>query len=254
MLKRRQSGFSLAEMAIVLVIVGILMASGLGALSSQMSNQRFKESKQMLDRANEALIGFALANNRLPCPADPVLANSAALAGKEARNDGSVASTAYRCKMVYGDLPWVDLGLPEVDAWGRRLKYQVTTFPTGASPYSSDLAGRNDAGTPNCGSAAVRPCFNLNTVGTISVYSASSRDGNSVASVKRISDAAAVIFSEGPNGAGSGADELENRDAAADGTTPRFVQDSPDANFDDLLVWLATPTLFYRLATAERLP
>jgi prepilin-type N-terminal cleavage/methylation domain-containing protein len=253
MLKRWQHGFSLAEMAIVLLIVGILMASGLGALSSQMNNQRFKETKQMLDRANEALIGFALANNRLPCPADPALANSSASAGKESRN--GAGTNAYRCTMAYGDLPWVDLGLPELDSWGRRLKYQVTTFPTGGvSSYVSDLAGRNDAGTPNCGSAAVRPCFTLGTVGKISVYSASSRDGTAVTAVKRIDDAAAIIFSEGPNGAGSGADELENRDAAADGTTPRFVQDAADANFDDLLVWLPTTTLFYRLATAERLP
>jgi hypothetical protein len=115
------------------------------------------------------------------------------------------------------------------------------------------LAGRNDAGV-TCGSAALKPCFTLATVGKINVYSASSRDGVALTAVKRIDDAAAIIFSEGPNGSGTSADELENRDFVADGTTPRFVQDTPDANFDDLLVWLPTTVLMYRMAAAERLP
>ncbi|QKJ66679.1 type II secretion system protein [Deefgea piscis] len=247
-------GFSLLEMAIVLLVVGILMAAGLGALNVQISQRRWNETQQMLRAANEALIGFALSNNRLPCPADPSLANTAANAGKEARN--GAGANAYRCSLVFGDLPWQDLGLPELDAWGGRLQYQVTTSTTGGagSSYANDLAGRDDAGTPNCGSSAMKPCFTLATLGKIAVYSASRRDGQAVSAIKRIDDAAAVVFSGGPNGVGSSADELENRDAIADGSTPRFVQDAPDAEFDDLLTWLPTTILYYRLVSAERLP
>nr|WP_314901054.1 type II secretion system protein [uncultured Deefgea sp.] len=239
MLVHWQRGFSLAEMAIVLVIVGVLMASGLGALSSQMSNQRLKETKQMLERANEALIGFALANNRLPCPADS--------AGLEARNPSG--ANMNRCVSAYGDLPWQSLGLPELDSWGRRLKYQVTAYPV-VSGVKDDLAGIDLTSTPNCGLAAVKPCFGLEDAGNIAVHSVSTRDGVSVPSRKLVGDAAAVIFSEGPNGAGTLADELENRGL----TVQKFVQDTPDANFDDILVWLPTTQLMYRLATAERLP
>jgi prepilin-type N-terminal cleavage/methylation domain-containing protein len=237
MLVHWQRGFSLAEMAIVLVIVGVLMASGLGALSSQMSNQRLKETKQMLERANEALIGFALANNRLPCPADS--------AGLEARN--SSGANINRCVSAYGDLPWQSLGLPELDSWGRKFKYQVTTYPV---DIKNDFAGMDKTSTPNCGLSALKPCFGLEDAGNIAVHSASTRDGVGVTSRKLVGDAAAVIFSEGPNGAGTSEDELENRGV----TAQRFVQDTPDANFDDILVWLPTTQLMYRLATAERLP
>ena len=238
-----QRGFSLAEMAIVLVIVGILMASGLGALSTQLSQQRFRETKQMLERANEALIGFALINNRLPCPAD----NS----GVEAKNLSG--ANINRCVTAYGDLPWQTLGLPELDAWGRRLKYQVTAYPL-VDDIKKDFAGLDLSATPHCGVSALKPCFGLDNAGKLAVYSASTRDGGTVTAQKLVSDAVAVIFSEGPNGAGTSSDELENRDSIADGTTPRFVQDSPDANFDDLLVWLPSTILLYRLAAAERLP
>lgn len=224
MLIHRQRGFSLAEMAIVLVIVGILMASGLGALSSQLSNQRIKETKQMLERANEALLGYALSHNRLPCPADA--------AGLESTR------TAGQCTALYGDLPWQALGLPENDSWGRRLKYRVTsTF------------AKQDA---ICGDTTLSPCFTLQSVGDNTVKSAA---GSYLISTSAA--AAAIIFSEGPNGdnSTSSANETENRDCKSphNATCNKiFVQDSPDANFDDILIWIPTLTLLYRLSVAGK--
>ncbi|WP_027468761.1 type II secretion system protein [Deefgea rivuli] len=226
MLIRQQRGFSLAEMAIVLVIVGILMASGLGALSSQMSNQRLNETKLALDRANEALLGYALSHNRLPCPADN--------AGLELVRNG-----AGDCPQASGNLPWLDLGLPEFDAWGRHLQYRVTPI------FARKTATCGDLATPNSA-----PCFTLQTAGDNTVKSASRRNGAPVTASNLISSAApaaAIIFSEGASGAGAGADELENRNGDV-----KFIQDTPDEDFDDLLVWLPTSTLLYRLSAVGK--
>jgi len=225
MLIDEQRGFSLAEMAIVLVIAGILMASGLGALSSQMSNQRIKETKQMLERANEALLGYALSHNRLPCPADN--------AGVELVRNG-----AGDCPQSSGNLPWLDLGLPEFDAWGRRLQYRVTPV------FARKTASCGDLATPNSA-----PCFSLQSSGDNTVKSASRRNGVAVTATNLISTvpAVAIVFSEGPSGGGAGADEQENRNGDA-----QFVQDTPDDDFDDILVWLPTATLLYRLSAAGK--
>lgn len=225
MLIRCQRGFSLAEMAIVLVIVGILMASGLGALSSQLSNQRIKETKQMIDRANESLLGYALSHNRLPCPADN--------AGLELARNGS-----GDCSQASGNLPWLDLGLPEFDSWGRRLQYRVTPI------FARKTATCGDLATPNSA-----PCFTLLSAGDNTVKSASRRNGAAVTATNLISTvpAVAIVFSEGPTGGGTGADELENRNGDA-----QFVQDTPDDDFDDILVWLPTATLLYRLSVAGK--
>ncbi|QLI80991.1 type II secretion system protein [Chitinibacter fontanus] len=247
---RKQQGFSLAEMAIVLVIIGILLASGLGALSGQLATQRSVETKQMLERANEALLGFALANNHLPCPADPALANTDATAGQEERQPAGDAN-AYRCVRSYGDLPWRDLGLPELDAWGRRLKYAVATNPTGGTAsYTGDFAGSNPTPGTTCGLASNKPCFTLQSGSNLlTLRSATRRDGVAVTSRVLVNNAVVVIFSEGEKGNLSTTDENENRN----GDTS-YRCDTPDLSFDDLMTWLPNSQLLYLAILARKLP
>lgn len=246
MLMRWQRGFSLAEMAIVLVIVGILMASGLGALRGQLSAQRLRESKLMLERANEALLGFALANNRLPCPANNLGVESRDVVTNRCVN-------AVPAFASFGDLPWQTLGLPELDPWGQRLRYQVTTFAAAAPANIGDYAQRNPAATPACGDAIAgqKPCFTLLQSGNLVV--------RNFAGQSLVTNAVAVVFSEGGNGLGTSAQEAENRNADAN-----FVQDvqqdapnpivNPQPVFDDVLIWIPTTILNYRLTNAGRLP
>ncbi|MDP2785976.1 MAG: prepilin-type N-terminal cleavage/methylation domain-containing protein, partial [Sulfurimicrobium sp.] len=61
-------GFTLVEMAIVLIIIGLLLGGLLMPLSAQMEQRRISETQKTLDEINQALIGFAVANKRLPCP------------------------------------------------------------------------------------------------------------------------------------------------------------------------------------------
>jgi prepilin-type N-terminal cleavage/methylation domain-containing protein len=244
-----QRGFTLAEMAIVLLIIGILLASGLGALSGQLATQRHSESKRLLEQANQALLGFALANNHLPCPADPALANTDANAGQQERQAAGNAN-AYRCVRSYGDLPWRELGLPELDAWGRRLKYAVVTSPTGGTAsYAGDFAGSNPTAGTACGLPTNKPCITLQSSANLTIRSATRRDGAAVTSRILVNNAAAVIFSEGEQGALGSTDENENRNGDIN-----YRSDTPDAELDDLISWLPHTTLKYQLVSAKRLP
>jgi len=58
----RAGGFSLVELAIVLIIVALLLSSLLSPLSAQIDQRNYNETQQQISEIREALIGFAVAN------------------------------------------------------------------------------------------------------------------------------------------------------------------------------------------------
>ncbi|HEY9197723.1 MAG TPA: prepilin-type N-terminal cleavage/methylation domain-containing protein [Gammaproteobacteria bacterium] len=129
---RRQTGFTLVEMAVVLVIVGLLLGGLLVPLGTQMENDRRKETAATLDAIREALIGFAVINDaRLPC----------ADTNGDGREDCPSAAM--------GGLPYADLGVSATDAWGNPWRYAVTGAFT--STFALATAGTlNVADTNGC--------------------------------------------------------------------------------------------------------
>ncbi len=124
-----QAGFSLVEMAIVLTIVGVLLAGLLPTLSSQVAQQRRNETQKYMGEVRDALLGFAVTNGRLPCP--------------DTNNDGAAEATctAATPNSQYGTLPYKDLAVTDKDAYGKVLIYAVTpTFAT-AAPFTLATAG-----------------------------------------------------------------------------------------------------------------
>ena len=61
-------GFTLIELAIALAIVSLLLGGISVPLSKRIAEQQYAETQASIDKAMEALIGFALLNQRLPCP------------------------------------------------------------------------------------------------------------------------------------------------------------------------------------------
>lgn len=105
----QQYGFSLVELAIVLVIVALLTSGLLLGISAQRNVAENADAQRQLENVREALLGFAMANGRLPCPADPTLTNADATVGTEDRPNANSA-----CNRIYGVVPWVTLGLPKL--------------------------------------------------------------------------------------------------------------------------------------------
>ncbi len=68
LIQMRSNGFTLIEMAVVLLIIGLLLGGVLAPLSTQIDNDRRKETSNTLKQISDALLGYAVANVRLPCP------------------------------------------------------------------------------------------------------------------------------------------------------------------------------------------
>jgi prepilin-type N-terminal cleavage/methylation domain-containing protein len=222
---RRLRGFSLLEMAIVLVIVGLLLGGLLGSVGALQQRQRLAQTQAQLDEIRDALVAFAAVNGRLPCPADPATPNTTPGAGLER------APTAAGCTGgTSGVLPWATLSLSESDAWGRRFSYRV-----------SAAFARAPAG------------INLTTTGDNVVRNS--------AAVVLAAAVPAVVFSHGENTRGSrgpsgalaagSADAREQENADAD---TEFVADTPAGAYDDLVQWVPGPVLMHRLLQAGTLP
>ena len=238
-------GFTLTELAVVLVIVSILIGGLLVPLSAQIDIRNTRDTRAALSEIREALLGFAAANGRLPCPAPPTTASGVAGAGLDvAPMPGNV------CVNVAGVLPWATLGVAENDAWGRRYSYRVTQAFT-RTPVAPATAG-----------------FSLLSTGNMTIRPAAVSPATVAANVP------AVVISHGKNGNGAyislgtqlplsaDADELENQiinnapGLWIDGGVPtEFVKRAaPTVTADDEVVWISTAVLFNRMISASKLP
>ena len=253
----KQCGFTLTEIAIVLVIVGLLLGGLMIPISTQVDIRYRSDTEKSLADAREALIGFAVVNGRLPCPAD-----RAANVGMEAvtaaggpcactaAGSGIAASGAIACNDtgpsgVSGVLPWATLGLPETDAWGNRFTYRVT------ARFGRVASGQTVFG---CASDPTDPpdqaAFALCSTGDITVEATSG--GVTVASgipaivISHGKSSLGAWNSQGAQIAGAAGDELENADSDTS-----FVSST---NIDDQLIWVSPNLLMNRMIAAGKLP
>jgi prepilin-type N-terminal cleavage/methylation domain-containing protein len=110
----KQAGFSILELAIVLVIVGLLTAASVAMYSEQRIHVKWQEGGAHLKLAKSALLQFAKQNKFLPCP--------------DTDNDGYENRGAIACSAVSGDVPFNELGLTVSDiqdSWGNELIYAI---------------------------------------------------------------------------------------------------------------------------------
>jgi len=66
----KKSGFTLIEMSIVLVIVGLLIGTGAGFIAILAKRAKMLETREIINNSYEAVTGFAMSNKRLPTPAE----------------------------------------------------------------------------------------------------------------------------------------------------------------------------------------
>jgi prepilin-type N-terminal cleavage/methylation domain-containing protein len=226
----RSGGFSLVEMAMVLAIVALLLAGLIPTLSSQMEQQRRSETRKQLEEIQQAMMGYAIINGVLPCPAtqaDPVNANY-----------GMADATCSANAAAEGYLPWKTLGVAETDGWGSKRNSAGDPW-TGYWRYRVD---RNFTGSP----------FTLNTsFGTCPSASSDclaiiNNMGNSITTTTE--RPVAIVFSTGPNLVADG------QNASFEAANGIYQSDVPSPPFDDILVWISRPQLFNRMVTAGKLP
>lgn len=233
---KSHSGFTLIELAIVLVIVTILVGGLAVPLSAQIEARRIGETRKAMEAIHDTLIGYAMSNtvtvggvtrHFLPCP------DTNNDGREETRDAISGACTAER-----GGLPWITLGLKGDDAWGNRYTYAVSPgFSNAKNGFTSDPI----------------------TPATLNVYI----NADCIAPVV-MENVPAVVVSHGPQGRGAlnmnggtplapasvAADERQNLNVASASlpcANTNFVSHNPTANFDDLITWLSSSELFSRV-------
>jgi len=150
----RIAGFTLIEIAIVLVVIGVIMAGSLVGLKPVVENGRTSTTTSKLKRVELALQAYVMQNGCLPCPADGTLASDTDLNAGWSHSDtdyyGPNGPSSRPCTAPGGSacnqnggggaaahpvgvVPWKTLGLREsdiLDAWNSRISYAVDSSLT----------------------------------------------------------------------------------------------------------------------------
>jgi len=274
--KLRQSGFTLVEIAIVLLIVTILLGYSVAMFPLQQELKQYRHVEAEMDSVIEHLIAFAQINGRLPCPDtggdvngtttpgtidgqedfDDIIDNVTGLAG----TDGIIDN----CKAYFGFLPGRTLGINGkyddlgrlVDPWDGGYGYAISEVD-----FTGD--GKIDLVTPNGirdeGMANVTPdlviCDDSPNLGDDLDCTAAGANSDDVIGTN--GEVVAVIISLGKDYEIPATSNIqaENLDDFHDGTQDKVYIFSPRRDdYDDIVRWLSLNLLFSRMIEADQLP
>lgn len=219
-------GFTLAELAIVIVIVTLLLGGLAVPLLTRMEQRNVQRTRTDLEEIKEALIGFAILNGRLPSPAGSA-SNGA---------ESGACATHAACT---GFVPWVTLGTPKLDAWGKIYRYSVT--PGFTSTFTLTTTASKTVRTRDTTGALINLATQLPAV--ILSYGRQGYGHDEAGSAL-------------PDRAQANADEDSNSTATQDFLSRTVTENSAVSGgaFDDQVLWVPASVLFNRLVSAGRLP
>lgn len=253
---KEQRGFSLVELSIVILIMGLILGGIAMPLSVQRENVRIRESRELLSFVEEAIQGYALVNGFLPCPATPA-------------SNGFALPTGNTCAVQHGFVPASTLGLEGsrntdnllLDPWASPIRYSVS---------ASDVDGDGLWDFTNSGE--MRDVTMPNLAPELSVCNTAAG-----ASASACGSAAAtlspgvplIIYSLGKDWASfGGADQNENTGAVLGGGpsgtnyavsgnlvfVTRSRSEQPGNEFDDVLAWISPLSLYHEMVQGGQLP
>ncbi len=281
-----ESGFTLVEIAIVLLIVGVLVGYTAALLPKQQELKKYRAVEQEMDQIIAAIVGFAQVNGRLPCPAIPNTAGD---------EDGGGGGD---CNNYGGFVPVNTLGLTGrtnadslmLDPWGNPYRYYVSNSDFNAAG-GDDFVNSTEMRTVGLVDPNTDGYTDLDGIYLICDDNGTSTDDQCTGAVEVFGTYSAgppvvyggapfVLLSQGKNwnDAAAAGDELENiganltndatlamglgpsgnqyllKDVAGGETT--FVRRTTGFadDFDDVVKWGSPNLLFSKMIEAGQLP
>lgn len=268
------SGFTLIEIAIVLLVITILLGYTVAMFPIQQELKQYRQADREMDDIIEHLIAFAQVNGRLPCPDTGTLPGI--LDGQED------IALAGGCVSYFAWVPRATLGMTGdigniaanngnlLDPWGLGYGYHVSNVDTGPN-------GNVDLVTPN--DIQVEGLVNVNTSlgppslpglrGLIVCNNSPALAANDTACLVGpgittiINNAAVVIVSLGKDGFGGAAAsniQAENVDGFQAAVPTDFIytsaphSETTGAEYDDIVKWISPHLLFSKMIEADQLP
>lgn len=261
---RMQQGFTIIEIAIVLVVVTVLLGYTVAMFPIQQELKQYRKADSEMDRILEHLLAFAQVNGRLPCPDTSgfVIAPAGVVDGLEDRqgiND---------CKAFFGWLPARTLGMNGdynaagnlIDPWGQGYGYAVSGVNVNVSGTNVDFDLVTPNGIRDEGAFNVQAdLFVCNDSATLGVDTDCSPAGANSTVV--VGNVAVVIISLGKDFTFAGMSNIqtENVDDFHNGRIDKVYvaagrSDANNAQYDDIVKWLSTNVLFSKMIEADQLP
>lgn len=269
-----QKGFTLIEIAIVVLIVSILLGYTVAFIPRQQELKQYRQADQEMDEIINRLIGYAQINGRLPCP--DTSGGGGTIDGREDTDDsinnvtGAVGTDTIidDCLAYFGFLPRATIGISGnfdgsgrlLDPWGQPYLYHVSNVnaDSDADPLTAaalDLVSPNGIREEGMISVAANAdlfiCADSIAIGV---------DLTCDAGELLVSGVAAVIVSTGKDiGQVASAIQNENIDDLHNGTNDKVYtrstrSDVGGAEYDDLVKWISPNLLFSKMIEADQLP
>jgi type II secretory pathway pseudopilin PulG len=101
---KKEEGFALVEVAIALIVMGIMLGVGLPSFLHYLQWQKIRETKEKQEKIFYSVASFVLQNGFIPLPADPY---------EKGDSFGLSRPTADTSSDLRGIIPFKTLGLPE---------------------------------------------------------------------------------------------------------------------------------------------
>jgi prepilin-type N-terminal cleavage/methylation domain-containing protein len=189
-------GFSLVELSIVIVIMGMMMGAGLKYLAAQSENAVYSSTLKRQETIKLALVSYFRTHKNLPCPdTRPGGGNTGTFSttnipdGVENRNSATVSppDTTQTCDANFGIVPFQTLGFSRdvaLDGWENYMSYRVY-YP--ASGAVNDWVRTTSFNAGNSGAVTVNDRY----------------PANSATTSNKTTTAVVAIISHGKNGLGA---------------------------------------------------
>ncbi len=272
----KNSGFTLIEIAIVLIIVTILLGYTMAMVPVQQDIKQYRQADAEMNRIIESLYAFSQVNGYLPCPAWEVVGVTSN--GFECRDiDGTAANcdaappvpATDTCDIWFGYVPGKTLGIEGkysdsgllLDPWGQAYRYQITDDDVGVASTNADFVTPGEIQAESVaggvGLSVLGPDLEVcNTDAT----SGSAGTELTCASAPQtvVNTLPAVILSTGKDGADTSISwvQLENLDNSTNDRV--FIKtsrrDVSGEEFDDLVKWVSPNILYSKMIEAGQLP